>query len=372
MSHFTVLVIGQDPEKQLQPFHEFECTGTNDQYVQNVDKTEEARADYDKSTRAMVKIPAGVIMPLDTHGLRSHPVHGTVASKYADCFYVETDKKDSIGRPEKEFHLPEGYELMEIPTSELETFAEWAAEEYGVSLLGHHVIPDLEDEHKYGWVRVDDKGDVLEVIARTNPNKKWDWYVLGGRWNGFFKMKPRTSAVRGRPGLMTEAAPEGTADQAFKLDIDFDGMRAEEESKAAQEFDAIRSIIEPHLPVTSWVELRGKYLGDNPELPGGIEAARQAYRDQPAVKALNESEAYRWKDAEDYAGDRETFIRQRGIQRCMTFAIIKDGQWYERGSMGWWGMVADEKDQGTWIEEFGKLVDGLPDDTLLSVYDCHI
>jgi hypothetical protein len=55
-----------------------------------------------------------------------------------------------------------------------------------------------------------------------------------------------------------------------------------------------------------------------------------------------------------------------------TFAILKDGEWFERGAMGWWGMVHDEKDENTWKNEFKKLVDGLPDDTLISIYDCHI
>jgi hypothetical protein len=32
MSHFTVMVIGNDVDEQLAPFHEFECTGQDDQY----------------------------------------------------------------------------------------------------------------------------------------------------------------------------------------------------------------------------------------------------------------------------------------------------------------------------------------------------
>ena len=47
MSHFVVLVVGPDPEAQLQPYHEFECTGTIDQYVQSVDILEEARASWE-------------------------------------------------------------------------------------------------------------------------------------------------------------------------------------------------------------------------------------------------------------------------------------------------------------------------------------
>lgn len=46
MSHFSVLVVGDNVEVQLAPYHEFECTGRDDQYVQEIDETEEARAEY--------------------------------------------------------------------------------------------------------------------------------------------------------------------------------------------------------------------------------------------------------------------------------------------------------------------------------------
>lgn len=307
MSHFTVLVIGAEPEKQLQPFHEFECTGTNDQYVQEIDRTEEARTEYAE----------------------------------------REDKSEGLAA------FIEGW--------------------YGHEVVPFGEKPDLEGRHQFGYVLVNEAGEVEKVVRRTNPNKQWDWYVLGGRWSGMFRLKPgATSGVVGSPGLFTAEAPAGYADAALKGEIDFEAMRIEAEGKAAEDYDAIRSIIEPHLatPVVPWPELRAKYLGDSPELPGGIQAARDTYHAQPAVAAL--SKAHPFKDIEVYLGDRATFIRHAGIQSGMTFAVVKDGQWYERGSMGWFGFVADEKDRGAWIEEFGKLVDSLPDDTLLSVYDCHI
>ncbi len=76
--------------------------------------------------------------------------------------------------------------------------------------------------------------------------------------------------------------------------------------------------------------------------------------------------------------DNETGIDQAkksdilNLDEVRTFAVLKDGEWYERGSMGWWGMVSDEKAEEEWDAEFKKLIDGLPDDTLISVYDCHI
>jgi len=40
------------------------------------------------------------------------------------------------------------------------------------------------------------------------------------------------------------------------------------------------------------------------------------------------------------------------------------------GEMGWWAIVSNENHN--WDLEFTKMFDSLPDDTLISVYDCHI
>jgi hypothetical protein len=54
MSHFVVLVIGDNVEQQLAPYHEFECTGRDDQYVVDIDITEEVRNEYLNDTVLMV------------------------------------------------------------------------------------------------------------------------------------------------------------------------------------------------------------------------------------------------------------------------------------------------------------------------------
>ena len=50
MSHFTVTTIG-NVDEQLAPFHEFECTGQNDEFVLDLDKTKEYHDDYMKEDR---------------------------------------------------------------------------------------------------------------------------------------------------------------------------------------------------------------------------------------------------------------------------------------------------------------------------------
>jgi hypothetical protein len=107
-----------------------------------------------------------------------------------------------------------------------------------------------------------------DLYDNTNPNGKWDWYSLGGRWSDFFKIKNKETCL----------------DCALKKDIDFEGMKAE---------------------------------GFSP-----------------------------------------------------TFAVLNNGKWYESGSMGWWGIVSNE--DISWDSKFQELLASIPDDTLLSVYDCNI
>lgn len=54
------------------------------------------------------------------------------------------------------------------------------------------------------------------------------------------------------------------------------------------------------------------------------------------------------------------------------FAVVKDGKWYERGKMGWFGVVSDQKDEDAWSEDVKQLLTSLPPDTLLTMYDRHI
>jgi len=49
-----------------------------------------------------------------------------------------------------------------------------------------------------------------------------------------------------------------------------------------------------------------------------------------------------------------------------------DGKWYQRGEMGWFGCVSDEKPQEDWSVEFQRLFDAIPAEKWISVVDCHI
>ena len=43
-----------------------------------------------------------------------------------------------------------------------------------------------------------------------------------------------------------------------------------------------------------------------------------------------------------------------------------------KGDIGWWGMSSNEMDPDEWNVQLRKLIDESSDDTLFSLYDCHI
>ena len=54
--------------------------------------------------------------------------------------------------------------------------------------------------------------------------------------------------------------------------------------------------------------------------------------------------------------------------------ITPDGEWYERGEMGWWACVSNEKEPADWEDEFKIAVKEFSKDDKICVtlVDCHI
>ncbi len=103
------------------------------------------------------------------------------------------------------------------------------------------------------------------------------------------------------------------------------------------------------------------------------------YRGRLKLKEPNEdAPLYGSNDEENARLKREGCCDQAlvkdvsNLDSFVPFAIVKDGEWYERGKMGWWCAVSDEKPLEDWEEEVRKLLKELHGDTLLTVLDCHI
>jgi len=114
-----------------------------------------------------------------------------------------------------------------------------------------------DEEHYQDAIKYYDEDNIGvdgEVYSTYNPNSKWDWWVIGGRWDGIIKNNYQSS------------------DNGFNFND--------------QHHTINNNIIE--------------------------------------VKLINNSEQY-------------------------PFAIVTpDGDWHEKGNMGWWCMVQNEKEQNDW------------------------
>ena len=414
MSHFSVLVVGSNVEEQLAPYHEFECTGKDDQYVQEIDQTEDAREEFNSGTVTRFRDAEGNLHEQFTaegnykpEFLRDPtpeeaPKVG-MGSGFGDgLHWVNEDWKDGRGYRAKVWQTPDGLTKVEVPRNTVETFAEFCADYYGHEIVDFGEEPDRADKHthKYGYTIVDENGEVVKTIDRTNPNAKWDWYSVGGRWNGFFKLKVvdhkevrypdgaiffekrYATGVLGNEGAHFGDTPErpgeDRADILMKGDIDVEGMRNEAGEKAADRWDRFHAIIAGLPEPLTWKQMQEKHqtgeTDENGEPKTDWEAARTEFHAQPAVLALRNSKDRDaiWWEVDDYMVPREQFIQQIRDYAICTFALVKDGKWYERGKMGWWALVSNEKDKDEWIRQFTALFNSLPDDTLLAVVDCHI
>jgi hypothetical protein len=236
MSHFAVLVIGENPEAQLAPFDE---NIVMDRYV--------------KLTReqAIAKERANI----ESYRENTYSVYLADPEAYA----------------EKWPHV----EHLEYLKNEFPKRLSWSDEEVYQEAIKY------EDSENIG-----PEG---EVYSTYNPNSKWDYFRLGGRYCARLKIK------------------EGVDYLPIKLSYEW------------------------------------KY----------------ATPEQIAETQGRKADTARKGDIEN-------------IDELSAFAVLKDGEWYERGKMGWWGIVHDEKDEDEWKKQFATMLESLPDDTLISYFDCHI
>jgi hypothetical protein len=54
------------------------------------------------------------------------------------------------------------------------------------------------------------------------------------------------------------------------------------------------------------------------------------------------------------------------------FCLVVDGQWIEKGEMGWWGITTNEKPAEDWKEQVAQILAKLPADAEVTAVDFHI
>lgn len=81
--------------------------------------------------------------------------------------------------------------------------------------------PDISDEEAWEYVKeswgytINEKD---ELVSTYNPDSKWDWYSIGGRWGGFLPLKELDSEG---DHLTTNEALVGEIDWEYLLNEKF-------------------------------------------------------------------------------------------------------------------------------------------------------
>lgn len=357
MSHFTVIValekvtdLDEDLHKALAPFDE-------DLEVESYRKYEDGTPKdywvYDSLKRGAEEHANGTgVYPYEPDTIACIRASGKISDQPEYKQRAEIEKKAAL------FHSlpaePTWADMYRVMT-------EWFGEE-GM-------------EHQY-----DAETDRIYTDSTYNPESKWDWYQIGGRWTGYFKVKSianRDDIINGEPGLMTASNRDvSRCDGGKKANLDLDGMRDEAAAEASAKYDRY------HALVAGWPEAKPwSYFVRHVDQGDGsgytIEQARMDYADQTRVKLVRDTEfdVFFGPDAiEEYAKPREVLVEQARASAVPGYAVLtRDGKWMAPGSMGWFGMSNDDEDsRAHYLEVANRYLDALPDDTWLIQVDCHI
>lgn len=185
--------------------------------------------------------------------------------------YIKYTKQEAIERAKKSQESNYEYAIKEIKSDSIGPER--------LKQLNKIIDRGMCISDKVAWELVKDWGYKIDendnLLTTYNPNSKWDWYSIGGRWDGFLVLKERDEN-----GNIIET------NQAKFNEIDWEYM------------------------------LEHKYS---------------------------------------------------------PFCFVDwDGNWYEKGEMGWFGIAFDEKPNDTWEDVYKKFLKTVDVNCLVTVIDFHI
>ena len=172
-----------------------------------------------------------------------------------------------------------------------------------------------EQVMEYYGQEIDQNGNPLSTY---NPNSKWDWYNIGGRWNGLLKTKDGKFC-----------------NSCLLKDLDLT-LNEEQYNKEIRFWEIV-------------------------------------VEEQPLKDG--EEEPFNWYKKEYYLekyGTKENYAKLQS--QFGTYAILTpEGEWLEPGQMGWWGISgASIDEEKSWEENYMELLNSFDKDLKITIVDCHI
>lgn len=240
------------------------------------------------------------------------------------------------------------------------------------------VLSAYESETVTEETKEDSKVVLFYRESTYNPESKWDWWVVGGRWLGYFAVKPEHDGddrlITGQPGTFDNKAELRRVDGGPRGLLDFDALRKIKASEAADVHDRWNALVDGLPEGQRWSEFVDRHNADKDGYP--IDQARKDYGSQPRVQAALNADDFRWYDdvIGEFAVDRDTYAQRAADAAVPGYALLDlEGRWLEPGRMGWFGMSSDTEDSRiAYNARANAYLDELPADAWVVVVDCHI
>jgi hypothetical protein len=264
-----------------------------------------------------------------------------------------------VGDPD--IQLEPFYEQVEPPDCRLEweNHTEHLTQEWN---LGKNEYGDIEktvyeslDDYAQSYYGYNFREDIQQYGYWYNPNAKWDWYEIGGRWAGLLKLKEG-----------------GTGDTCLAKQVDWDAMEMEQRASKEKKWDIFHKHWDKNFSIEvnkgqedsyrDWKEKNSDVVGVFPNVVC-FALADNAFKEMNWVLwGLSDAEHLINKTREEYSK-----------AKAITYAFVDaNGDWYQKGEMGWWGMDDESRGTDNYDNEFWEMINNLHPDAMVSVVDCHI
>ena len=306
MSHFSVAVISKDPHDVadlLAPYQKNNMLDCPREYLRFVDAEGKYKEEYETEYEDRIK---------DKNTGREY-------FKYDDKFWKvkELPEKNSPF-PERQFILPNGcFEFKALYKDVYPTLQDFLRDYHGFELDA--------GEGKYGYW--------------SNPNAKWDYWCIGGRWEGLIEA---TEGVPVGESLvkLTDGSSVKTVNCNYAQIKNIDFSMNEELYKKALRF---------------WeVHVDDGEIAENEDLKG--------------FEIFWNADYYRKRFK-----TKEIYAKESASLSSWAF-LTPDGKWHEQCDDSLWRAINDENAESfeTYTEAFKKALESVSSEFYITIVDCHV
>lgn len=315
--------MAEEVDTVMEPFY---CETDNPDYLEFEDKTEEYREAYENETVNLVRFPNGTVLTEHQYAVwhKYEIVDGRLYERdWGPLHHRKRTKKC------KRMQVMENVPYYKV----YQTFEEFVEERYGT--------PYCEEQKAFGYY--------------YNPDAFYDWYSIGGRWPDMFLVKDDCGEYGIADRSWTCADKETKAPDGYhwtcgarKKDIAWQTMYDWELEQAKQRYARLAQAFE---------------TGTLPEEMHGIIT-------EDGIRIFGELVYHKGATENQYL---ERYIKlKRKKYPINIYAFLTEGIWTTVERFVPDGVNSRFEDNADWEDDLEQFIDGLDDEKVLVIVDCHM